>query len=256
MIKALIVEDERQGLNNLKNLLQSHCPDVVVIAEAQSVEQGLRLFKEHDIKPDVAFLDIQLPDGTVFELLDELRKLQKIKFEIIFVTAFDNYAVTACKYSSIGYLVKPLDPVDLVASVELARSGNSRFIEQRLDQFNYYFNQTNAFEKFSIPSTDGIYFVNIKDIIRCEAEDNYTHFHLKGNEKITASKTIKSYEQLLSDFNFFRVHKSHMINLNFMRKFVKGDGGYLIMDDGKKIEVSRRRRPLFMEKMRRLQEKR
>jgi two-component system LytT family response regulator len=127
-------------------------------------------------------------------------------------------------------------------------------MDKRLDLFNQVYNNPNAFEKLSISALDGIYFVNIRDIVRFEAEDNYTHIYLKSGEKITASKTIKSYEELLQGLNFYRVHKRHVINLNYMRKFVKGDGGYLIMDDGIKIEVSRRRRPAFMEQMRRLQE--
>ncbi|MCB9341112.1 MAG: LytTR family transcriptional regulator, partial [Lewinellaceae bacterium] len=122
------------------------------------------------------------------------------------------------------------------------------------DLFNKHINNPNVFEKMSISAVDGIYFVSIKDIVRFEAEDNYTHIFLTNGERITASKTIKAYEDMLMSMNFYRVHKRHVINLNFMRKFIKGDGGYLVMDDGKKIEVSRRRRPAFMEQMRRLEE--
>ncbi|MFT7605513.1 MAG: two-component system LytT family response regulator, partial [Saprospiraceae bacterium] len=141
--------------------------------------------------------------------------------------------------------------------VSKIQPGNLNKINERMEIFEQrYFpnSHPNAFEKMSISALDGIYFINIKDIVRCEAEDNYTHIHLRGGEKIIASKTIKSYEELLSGVNFYRVHKSHLINLNFMRKFVKGDGGYLIMDDSKKIEVSRRRRPAFMLRINELQD--
>ncbi len=255
MIKAIIVEDEVNGLDNLKNMLNQHCPDVTLIGEARNNKEAVSLLRNKEIKPDVAFLDISLPDGLVFQMLKELNG--DAKFDIIFITAFDQYAVEAFKYSAIGYILKPIDPDQLKQAVSKIQPGNSNQINERMEIFEQrYFpnNHPNAFEKMSISALDGIYFINIKDIIRCEAEDNYTHIHLKTGEKITASKTIKSYEELLSGVNFYRVHKSHLINLNYMRKFVKGDGGYLIMDDNKKIEVSRRRRPAFMLRINELQD--
>ena len=251
MIKAVIIEDEINGLNNLKNLLSKYCEEVSLVGEAGSIEEGLALLNSLQAVPDVAFLDINLPDGLVFQLLNQL---PKIEFDIIFVTAYEKFAVKACQYSSIGFIIKPIDPDLLQEAVNRIRTGTNNKITQRLDVFAQHYNNPNAFEKMSISALDGIYFINIKEIIRCEAEDNYTHIHLKNGSKITASKTIKAYEDLLSGVNFYRVHKSHLINLNYMRKFVKGDGGYLVMDDGMKIEVSRRRRPAFMEQMRRLQE--
>lgn len=250
-IRAVIIEDEEKGLNNLKSLLSQHCGDVEVVGEAGSVAEGLKLFNDPASKPDVAFLDISLPDGQVFQLLNQLRPIQ---FEIIFVTAYEEYAIKACAYSSIGYILKPIDPDQLKEAIDRIRPRQEAQMDKRLDVFNNYYNNPNAFTKMSIFALDGIYFVNIRDIVRFEAEDNYTHIYLNNGNRITASKTIKSYEELLSPFNFYRVHKRHVINLNYMRKFVKGDGGYLIMDDDKEIEVSRRRRPAFMEQMRRLQE--
>ena len=254
MTKAIIIEDEEQGLNNLKNMLAEHCSDISIIGEAGSVKSGNKLLKSVQKDIDVAFLDISLPDGLVFQMLNDL---DKINFEIIFVTAYEEYAIRACQYSSIGYILKPIDPDDLKESVNriAISKGRDTQITNRLDVFNqHYFNKPNPFKKISISALDGIYFINIQDIIRCEAEDNYTHIHLSNGDKITASKTIKAYEDMLGSVNFYRVHKSHLINLNYMKKFVKGDGGYLVMDDSKKIEVSRRRRPAFMEQMRRLQE--
>jgi two-component system LytT family response regulator len=251
VIKAIIVEDEIKGLNNLKNLLKKHCDDVEIIGDALNIKEGLELFEDPNMKPDVAFLDINLPDGLVFKMLEELRP---IDFEIIFVTAHNEYAVKACEYASIGYIIKPIDPEALMHAVKRIRTDRYSKMDKRLEIFNKHYNNPNSFEKMSISALDGIYFLSIKDIVRFEAEDNYTHIYLSGGERITASKTIKAYEEMLHPVNFYRVHKRHVINLNFMRKFVKGDGGYLVMDDGKKIEVSRRRRPAFMEQMRRLQE--
>lgn len=251
MINAIIVEDEINGLNNLKNLLAEHCEEIEIVGEATNIEDGLDLLIDPTVKPDLAFLDINLPDGLVFQMLNQLRPLD---FDIIFITAYQEYAIKACEYSSIGYILKPIDPDALLEAVNRVRPRREAQTDRRLEIFNSYVNNPNAFTKMSISALDGIYFVNIKDIVRFEAEDNYTHIYLNNNERITASKTIKAYEDMLAPFNFYRVHKRHVINLNYMRKFVKGDGGYLIMDDNIKIEVSRRRRPAFMEQMRRLQE--
>ena len=250
VIKAVIIEDEINGLNNLKSLLAEHCEDVEIIGTAESVEEGYKLLSNQKINTDVAFLDISLPDGLVFQLLN---RLKPVSFDVIFVTAYEDYAIKACEYSSIGYVMKPIDPDTLVEAVERIQPDKQNEIDKRLDIFQNYMNNPNAFTKMSISALDGIYFVNIKDVVRFEAEDNYTHIFLDGGERITASKTIKAYEDMLAPFNFYRVHKRHVINLNYMRKFVKGDGGYLIMDDDIKIEVSRRRRPAFMEQMKRLQ---
>lgn len=250
VIKAVIVEDESKSLINLKNLLARECPQVSIVGEAENIEDALDLLSDPAIKPDVAFLDIKLPDGLVFQLLNQLRP---VEFEVIFVTAFDQYAIKACEYSSIGYILKPIDPDKLRESVARIRPRSENQMDKRLEVFSHIYNNPNAFTKLSVFGLDGIYFVNIRDVIRLEAEDNYTHIFLSTGERITASKTIKSYEDLLGPFNFFRVHKRHVVNLNFMRKFVRADG-YIVMEDTMKIEVSRRRRPAFIEQMRRLQQ--
>lgn len=250
MIKAVIVDDQVEGLSNVKNMLKEHCPDIKVIAEASSVAEAVKMFKNPDIKPDVAFLDIHLDDGLIFEALNQLKA---VNFEIVFVTAYEKYAIKACQYASIGFIMKPIDADELLDAVSRMPE-NSEEIQQRYEMFSKVYNNPNAFEKLSIAALDGIYFVHIRDVLRLEAEDNYTHIFLKNGSKITASRTIKWYEELLEPMNFYRVHKRHVINLNYMQKFVKGDGGYLVMDDGMNIEVSRRRRPAFMEQMRKLQE--
>ena len=250
VIKAVIIEDEAASLQNLQTLLAENCRHIEVIGTAGSIKDAYRLMSNPNFKPDVAFLDISLPDGLIFQLLQKLRPLE---FDIIFVTAYEDHAIKACEYSSIGYVMKPIDPDELVEAVERLKSKATREADKRLDIFQNYINNPNAFTKMSISALDGIYFINIKDIVRFEAEDNYTHIFINTGERITASKTIKAYEDMLEPFNFYRVHKRHVINLNFMRKFVKGDGGYLIMDDEIKIEVSRRRRPAFMERMKKLQ---
>ena len=245
MTKAIIVEDEVHGMNNLKSMLKDHCPEIEIIGEARNNQEGRQLLARRDIKPDVAFLDINLPDGPVFNLLNQIRG--GIDFDIIFVTAYEEYAIQACQYSSIGYVTKPLDSYDLRDAVGRIKIGNSNKIEERLDLFKQQYNHPNAFEKISIFADDGIYFIKMRDIIRCEAESNYTHIYLAGGKHILSSKTLKYYETMLKGFNFYRVHKRHIVNLNFMTKFVKGDSGFLMMEDGTKIDVSRRRRREFID---------
>ncbi len=255
MTKAVIIEDELSGVNNLKNLLERYCPDVQIIGVAGSVTDGVELFQNPTINPEVAFLDINLSDGLVFQMLNQLGD---INFEIIFITAYEQFAIKACEYSSIGYVLKPIDPDALVAAVQRIKPGRLNKMAARLDIFNQHYNQPNAaankFEKIGVSAIDGLHFVHLKDIVRFEGEDNYTHIFLKGGERITASKTIKAYEDMLAGANFFRVHKSHVINTNFMKKWIRGEGGYLVMEDGKQIDVSRRRRPMFLEYLQKLQE--
>ena len=251
LLNAVIIEDEMNGLINLKHLLAEHCKDIEVIGDADGVESGLELFGREDIKPDVAFLDINLQDGKVFNLLNQL---PEVTFDIIFVTAYDQFAMKACDYSSIGYILKPIDPDKLIDAVSRVRPRNTGRTGERLRVMQNFTSHPNSFDKMSIAALDGIHFVKIRDIMRFEAEDNYTHIMLADGSKITASKTIKAYEDMLSPFNFYRVHKRHVINMNYMKKFVKGEGGFLVMDDDVRIDVSRRRRPAFMVRLRELQE--
>lgn len=254
VLKAVIIEDEFDSRENLKNLLGKYCSDLIeVIAEGESVQQGLEIINS-DLEFDVMFLDIRLKDGLSFQMLEQA---EEIDFEVIFATAYNRFAVDAFKYSAVGYLLKPINPDDLVDTVNKLSKTKPRMMKKRLDILNQNYNKPNAFEKMCIYATDGIYFVNIKDIIRCEGEDNYTHVFVSGKEgktqRITISKTIKEYETLLTPMNFYRVHKSHLVNMNYIERFIKGDGGYLVMEDGMKIDVSRRRRALFMETLKQLQ---
>lgn len=250
MIKAIIIEDEIGSRNNLKNLLKNYCPIVSVVGEADSIASGISLIKDTNISPDVAFLDISLPDGLIFQLLSQV---QPLNFDIIFVTAFDKYAIKACEYSCIGYILKPIDPDLLVEAVQRIRSKQDLQITKRIDYFHQSYLQPTKFDKISISATDGIYFLNLNEIIRFEGEDNYTHIFTKNKEKITVSKTIKSYEDLLNEQGFYRIHKKYLINIQYLQKFVKGDNGYVVLSDGSNLEVSRRKRPLFSEYLKSIQ---
>ena len=248
MLQALIVEDEVRGLTNLKGMLAKHCPQVKVRGEAGTLEDAEALIAEHREQTDLAFLDIHLPDGQIFELLDRIKPLP---FNIIFVTAFDEYAIKAFEYASIGYVLKPIDPHLLVDSVARIRPNQTEQLNERLDVLREGMIQQD-FGKLTISASDGVYFLEIDNILRIAADDNYSDLHTLDGQRYTVSKTIKHYEDLLDARSFFRVHKSHIINLNYITKYVKGNGGYVVMKDGMEISVSRRRRPKFTERMKRL----
>ncbi|MCK6695040.1 MAG: LytTR family DNA-binding domain-containing protein [Thermoanaerobaculia bacterium] len=253
MTRALLIEDEPEGLQNLLNLLDKYCPDVEVVATGGSNADLLRLGGEDaETQFDVAFLDIDLPDGLVFT---GLQQLEDIPFDIIFVTAYNQYALTAFDFSAIDYVLKPIEPEDLRRAVSRIRPGRKNAsTKQRVEllQQNYSPNMPNAFEKIGISGLDGVHFVRLRDIVRLEAEDNYTHFILKTGNKITASKTIKAYEDTLIRLNFVRVHKKHIVNMNYMKTYIKGEGGYLVLENGETIEVSRRKKASLMDSVRRL----
>ncbi|MCC7506591.1 MAG: response regulator transcription factor [Saprospiraceae bacterium] len=253
MTRALLIEDEPESLRNLLNLIEKYCPDVDVVATGESNADLLRLVgDDRDGAFDVAFLDINLPDGLVFQ---GLQQLEDIPFDIIFVTAYDDYALTAFDFSAIDYVLKPIDPEDLRRAVSRIRLGRkSPSTKQRLEvlQQNYAPNSPNAFEKIGISGLDGVHFVRLSEIIRLEAEDNYTHFWLSSGERITASKTIKAFEDTLLRLNFVRVHKKHIVNMNYMKTYITGEGGYLILETGETIEVSRRKKSNLIESVRRM----
>jgi len=251
MINAVIIDDEPAGVSNLSNQLGLHCQGIKVVGTAEDIESGLALINKPKRKIDVAFLDINLPDGLVFSLIDQIKN---IDFEIIFVTAYDKFAIRACEYSSIGYVTKPIDADDLIAAVNRIPKGRKYSnTKEKLEVFKGHYNP-NPFRKIGISSMQEVQFVPITDIIRLEADDNMTHFWIADGRRITASKTLKHYDNLLTPFNFFKVHQSHLINLNYIKSYVRNEGGYLLMEDGKSVEISRRRRPLFLEKLRQLQE--
>ncbi len=252
VIRAVIIDDELSNRNNLKNLLTDNCPEVRIIGEADSVQSSLALLADPSTQPDVAFLDISLPDGLVFQMVNQL---EEVNFDIIFVTGFDRYAIKACEYACIGYILKPIDSDLLVEAVKRIKPGKNQKTNQRLEVFNQTYQQpTQPFEKLTVTALDGLYFLRLKDIVRMEGEDNYTHIFSVTGQKITASKTIKSYDELLTDMGFYRIHKKHLINLDYIQKYVKGDNAFVVMNDGQKLSVSRRKRPIFTEILKKYQD--
>jgi len=239
MLRTVIIDDESKARNALKNILEKHCRPIEVVGEADCVRAGKALIES--LKPDVVFLDVQMPDGTGFDLLEQL---EEVNFKVIFASAFDKFAIQAFKFSAVDYLLKPVEAEELVkACSRLEEEKQYSEINKKLEVL---LSNRNSFDKIALPSLEGITFVRIKEIIRCESDNNYTNIFLLNGQRIIVSKTLKEYDEMLTPFNFFRIHKSHLINIGFLQKYKKGEGGYVVMEDGAELEVSRRRKEDFL----------
>lgn len=243
MIRAIIVDDEKKSRESLELLVTEYCKQVELCGMAESVEEALQLIKQED--PDLLFLDIELNDGTGFDVLE---KAKSGHFDVIFTTAFENYALRALKMSAVDYLLKPINEDDLRYAVKkvaekIEKKNQSRNVELLLQNLN----TGNGQHKIALPTSDGLTFIDVNDIIRCQADGSYTHFFFKGDKKTLVSKKIKEYEELLSPYKFVRVHHSHLVNLNEVTKYVRGDGGYVVMSDGETVYVSKRKKEDFMQ---------
>jgi len=243
MIRAVIIDDEQESRNTINNILTHYCDYVSIVGQAEGVSKGKELIMLK--QPDLVFLDIQMADGTGFDLLEQL---PKVEFRVIFVTAYNQYALKAIKYSALDYILKPIDPQQLIDAVNKFRMIESNF-HVVAEQIKTLFGYKSGFEKIALPTSEGLRFVKVEDIIRCESDNNYTNFFLKTREKILVTKTLKDYEETLSDSNFIRIHQSHLINLTYVERYIKGEGGSVIMSDGSEVEVSRRRKEAFLDKM-------
>lgn len=238
MIKAIIIDDIEQARITLKKDLETYAKDVQVIGEANGVVEGAKLLKT--VQPDLLFLDIQMQDGSGFDLLDILKE---INFKIIFITASDAHAIKAFRYAAIDYLMKPVDPDELTSALTKFKSHKINENEKYKLLNESLKNNNKPHERLALHTQDKIHIVNINDIIRCESSINYTEFFFNGGKKLLVTKTLKDFEDLLSDQGFFRIHQSHLVNTKFIKEFVKTDGGYIIMNDGSNVPVSTRKRP-------------
>jgi two-component system LytT family response regulator len=240
MIKSIIIDDEKTSRETLKGLLKRYCKNVEITAEADGYRTGIDVIKTYT--PDVIFLDIQMPDGSGFKLLDDIGE---INFEVIFSTAYDQFAIKAIKYSALDYLLKPINPEDLITSIEKLEQRMLRGVRDDtsvkflLDKIK---NPDADIKKIVLATVEGIHVVDINNIVRCESDDCYTKFFLKDRKMIMVSKTLKESEELLSEHHFLRPHKSHLINLKYVKSFLRPDGGCILMTDGSNVPVSRRKR--------------
>lgn len=238
MIKAILIEDEKSSADRLQHFLEAdHQDSIQVVAWINSVRQALEFFKKESV--DLVFLDVELGKETGFELLNHLGK---IDFQVIFTTAHQEYAIQAIKHAALDYLLKPIDRDELKMAVEKVKKGRGRSIESLENLLKHLRYQEKLGQKIALPSLLGIEYVPIQEILRCQADINYTHFFLKGGRKITVSKTLKEFEVQLLPHGFFRVHNSHLVNLAEVKFYQKGKGGSLLLSDGSEVEVASRRK--------------
>ena len=243
MIKAILIDDEGHCLETLSILLKEYCPQVTIVDQCRSAKKGLESIDK--IKPDLVFLDIEMPAMNGFELLEQFTE---IPFAIIFTTSYDQYAIKAIRFSALDYLLKPIDPKELIVSVHKVQTQKQL---PAAEQFQMLLSQVQqketGFKKIAVPTSEGFELIPAEQVVRCEADDNYTYLYLKSKNKIVACRTLKEMEEQLQDFNFFvRVHHSYLVNLNEVTKYVRGEGGYLVMSDGVTVNVSRSRKEALM----------
>jgi two-component system LytT family response regulator len=245
-LTTVVIDDEPDAVNFISTIIKEYCPDLDFAGKANSGKEGISLI--NDVKPDLVFLDVEMPNGTGFDLL---ANFPEKNFDVVFITAFNHYAIRAIKFSAVDYILKPINISEFIESVNriIRRrktkqfSGNENF-EALLENL-----RTSNPSRLVIPTSDGREYLNPKDIIRIEADRSYSWFFINGSRKILVSRHLKEFQDLLNDRNFFRPHNSHLINLDFVKKLVRTDGGYIEMSDGAQIPISRNRKDLFLNHM-------
>ncbi len=243
-LKAVIIDDEKDSRDILYNYLTKYCPKVKVCGFGESVKTGLDMIAQHD--PDIVFLDIEMPYGNGFDLLDQVNQ---VTFETIFVTAFDNYAIRALNQSAAYYLLKPIDIDELIQAVSKIREEKQKanYIQHSQILLDNIRSAARNDQKIMLPTLEGFEIVPVAQIIYCQAEDNFTRFHFKEGKSLLICRTLKFFDDLLNDFQFLRIHRSHLINLAYVRRYTKGKGGYVTMENNTQLEVAPDRKKSFLE---------
>lgn len=247
-IKTLIVDDETDALNFIESIIVEYCPKLEVIGKAQSAKEGTKMIVEK--APDLVFLDVEMPQGSGFDLL---ANFPEKKFEVIFITAFNHYAIKAIKFSAVDYILKPININEFIQAVDkvLDKKQNN---ETKGASFSALLENVRSAlpAKLAIPTSEGMEYLNTHDIIRVEADRSYSWFFMKDNRKILVSRNLKEYQELLSDRNFFRTHNSHLVNLEHVKKYIRHEGGAVELEDGTQVPISRGKRDLFLLQMAKL----
>ncbi len=241
-LKAIIIDDELSSLQNLRQKLDEFCLDVQVVAMAQKPEKAILLIHHH--KPDVIFLDIEMPKMSGFRMLDEIGDCD---FEIIFITAYNHYAIDAIRISAFDYLMKPISIKELQLAV--SRLSKTRFLQtkEKIDVLKNLMHEKKSQEdKIAIPTSEGLEFIPIKNILHIESSSNYCKIYCKENKSILVTKLLKDFEDMLLPYHFYRIHNSHLINLTYIQKYIKAEGGQVVMQDGTIIDVTRRKNDDFL----------
>ena len=241
MLKAIIIDDEWKGRVALRQKLLDYCGDVQVVAEAADGEEGMAMIKLHH--PHIVFLDIEMPRMDGFDML---RSIDNKNFQIVFTTAYDQYAIRAVKFAAFDYLLKPVDIEELRACIARIRQSAQIHTGQKLTVLEENLHPGAALRKIAIPTLDGLLFFNISDIVHLEAQSNYTAVYFQDGTRLLASRTLKEFEELLPQDIFFRAHHSHMINLHYIKRYIRGDGGQIEMQNGNYVDLARRKKEEFL----------
>jgi len=245
-LKAIIVDDEQDAVNFINSIIGEYCSSLDVVGKANNVIQGVAAIKEHD--PDLVFLDVEMPNGTGFDLLAQFPEKD---FDVIFITAFNHYAIKAIKFSAVDYILKPININEFIDAVNKVIKKRSERRTQGNENLRILMENLRSAlpSRLAIPTADGMEYLNPKDIIRIEADRSYSWFYLAGDRKILVSKHLKEFQELLGDRYFFRSHNSHLINLKYVKKYIRKEGGYIEMAGGAMIPISRNRKDLFLAQM-------
>lgn len=244
MLKAVLIDDDQSNLDGLQSKLTKHCPRVEVAALCTNGAEGIHAIET--LKPDIVFLDIEMPVMNGFVMLQQLEYRD---FELIFVTAYDHYAIKAIRYSAMDYLVKPVIAEELIAAVEKAEAARTRHQAPQQMELLLEMLQTKTPRLLTIPSTDGLKFINIEEIAHLEASNNYTVICLTGNRKFLVSRTLKDFEDLLPRDRFVRIHQSYIINKYCIDRYIRGEGGQVVLNTGVVLDVAKRKKTEFLTAM-------
>lgn len=248
MIKAVLIDDDSNLREGMKAMVHLYAPEILIAGEADGVKKGIEMIER--VEPDIIFLDILMNDGSGFDVLEQLnKKYGKISSHVVFITAHEKFAIKAFRFSALDFLLKPVDPEELqivIAKIKnvIHQNNNHNNIELLLTNIR---KKPDGFKKIALSTSDGIHLFEIKDIIRCESEDNYTRFFFKNHKPVMISKTLKEYEELLEDQGFERIHQSHLINMNELKSYIKKDGGFVVMSDDSHLPVSQRKKERLQE---------
>lgn len=245
MLKAIIIDDEPYCCEILAAMLQAECPVVQIVSVCPNGEAGLAAIRQ--FSPDLVFLDVEMPRMNGFQMLEQL---SSIRFQLIFTTAYDQYALKAIRFSAIDYLLKPIDRQELKEAVQKVEARIHIPIHQQLEVLMQKLKQpAQSITKIALPTMEGLQMISVNTIIYCESDDNYTRLSLNNNKRLLVTRSLKDIEEMLEPYPFLRVHRSYLVNLNEIEKYIKGDGGYLIMSDGNNVDVSKSRKESLMQKL-------
>ena len=248
MITAVLIDDDSNLRNGMRELLAFYAPDITIVGEAEDVATGVDVMDK--LKPQVVFLDIQLNDGTGFDVLEKIAaKNGKTTSHIVFITAHEEYAIKAFRFSALDFLLKPVDIDELeivIAKIRetVDKKDNYAHIDLLLENIR---KKVDTYKRIALTTAEGIHLFEVSDIIRCESEDNYTTFYIKNNKPVVISKTLKEYEEMLSEYGFERIHQNHLINLAYLKSYVKRDGGFVVMTDNTELPISPRKKERLQE---------